>query len=140
MVAIDEEDKSTIYITRGDKTTGEFNNLAFYLPIYNATTGETENYKFKPTDKISFVVVEKKGYTKEEVFRKDYFLKDIGIMEETECPSIPLTSEDTKKFPLKNKPVTYWYDIVLNDDITIIGYDDEKAKKIIVYPEVGEEG
>ena len=34
MVAIDE-DNTTIHLTRGDKTTGEFNKLAFYFPIYN---------------------------------------------------------------------------------------------------------
>ena len=39
---------------------------------------------------------------------------------------------------MKNKKTIYWYDIVLNDDITILGYDDEGAKKIYLYPE-GEE-
>lgn len=131
------EDKTTIYITRGD-TTGEFNKLAFCLPIFNAETQEDEYYEFKPTDKISFVAFNKKSYTKYEILRKEYILKDIGYTENTIVPEIPLSEEDTKAFPLKNKSTTYWYDIVLNDTLTILGFDHNGAKKIIVYPEVGE--
>lgn len=132
------EDKTTIYITRGDTTTGKLNKLAFCLPIYNAETQQDEYYEFKPTDKISFVAFDKKGYTKHEILRKDYVLKDIGYVENTKAPEIPLTEEDTKAFPLKNKSATYWYDIVLNDTLTVLGFDHDGSKKIIVYPEVGE--
>lgn len=132
------EDKTTIYITRGDTTIGELNRLAFCLPVYNSATKEEEYYEFKPTDKISFVAFDKKGYTKHEILRKDYVLKDIGYLENTIVPEIPLTEEDTKAFPLKNKSATYWYDIVLNDTLTILGFDHDGSKKIIVYPEVGE--
>ena len=133
MIAFDEE--KTIYITRGDTTTGEFNRLAFYLPIYNYGTGKEELYEFKPTDKITFVVLAKKGYTKKEVLRKEYILSDLGYMENATVVEIPLTEEDTKKFSLSNKKTTYWYDIALNDTLTVIGFDDEGAKKIIVFPE-----
>lgn len=129
MIAIDEEDFTTIYLTRGDRVS----NLSFFYPILNGVTGEEENYKFKKGDKISFIVVSKKGYTKDEVLRKEFVLK-----EATECPVIELTSEDTKAFDLKNKRVTYWYDIVLNDEMTILGYDEDGAKKMIVFPEGGE--
>jgi len=132
MVAIEE---NTIHITRGDITTGEFNRLAFYLPVSN---GETEtNYEFKPTDKITFVVFNKKGYTKNEIFRLEYTLEDLGYTESTTVVEIPLTEELTSKFPLLNKRATYWYDISLNDTLTILGYDDEGAKEIIVYPAEG---
>jgi hypothetical protein len=129
------EDKTTIYITRGDTTTGEFNKLAFCLPIYNDETQKEEYYEFKPTDKISFVVFQKNGYTKNEILRKEYTLEDIGYKENTTSPEILLTEEDTKEFPLLNKKATYWYDICLNDTLTILGYDDEGSKKIVVYPE-----
>lgn len=134
MIAI--EDK-TIHITRGDITTGKFNRLAFYLPVYNAETKEEERYEFQLTDKISFVVLEKKGYTKKEILRKEYTLADLGYTEPTTVVEIPLTEEDTKKFPLLNKKATYWYDIAVNETLTILGFDDEGAKKIIVYPEGG---
>lgn len=138
MVAIDEDDNTTIHLTRGDKTNGEFNKLAFYFPIYNFAIGKEENYVFWLDDKITFIVMDKKGYTKSEIFRKTYTIRELGYTEPTEYPEISLTAEDTKNFPLLNKKKTYWYDIVLNDDTTILGYDEDGAKKIIVYPEGGE--
>ncbi len=129
MIAVDGEDRTTIYLTRGDKV----DNLSFFYPILNKETGQEENYQFKKGDKISFIVVSKKGYTKDEVLRKEFVIE-----KKTEYPVIKLTAEDTKKFELKNKRVTYWYDIVLNDNVTILGYDDEGAKRLIVFPEGGE--
>ncbi len=138
MIAIGE-DKKTLYITRGDAPQKGFNKLAFKYPIYNFETKEKEDYEFKLDDKISFVIFEKKGYTKKEIFRKDYTLRDIGYTESTICPEIILTEEETKKFPLSNKKQTFWYDLVLNDTTTMLGYDENGAKKIIVYPEADEE-
>lgn len=127
------EDQQTIYLTRGD--TPAFNEIAFYLPL---TEDESEKYQFQLTDKISFVVKEKKGYTKAEVLRIEKTLSEMGYLEPTYYPAIPFTSTDTKKFELLDKKKTYWYDIVLNDTTTIIGYDENGAKKLIVYPEAGE--
>lgn len=129
MIAIDSEDLTTIYLTRGDKV----ENLSFFYPVWNEESGEEENYRFRRGDKISFIVVSRKGYTKDEILRKEIVLE-----EGTEFPVIELFPEDTKRFDLKNKRVTYWYDIVLNDTITILGYDEEGAKKLIVFPEGGE--
>lgn len=131
------EDNQTIYLTRGD-VTDNFHRLAFCYPIYNFETEEEENYSFQLTDKITFIVKEKKGYTKQDVLRIEKTLSELGYTEPTETPEIILTEEDTKKFDLLNKGKTYWYDIVLNDTTTILGFDDEGGKKIIVYPE-GEE-
>lgn len=136
MIAIEE---TTIHLTRGDATQDKFNKLAFIFPIYNFETKQKENYKFQPDDKITFVVVNKKGYTKEEILRKEYTLRDIGYTEETEIAELPLTEEETKQFPLSDKAQTFWYDLILNDDTTILGFDNEGAKKIIIYPEAGEE-
>ena len=135
MIAIEE---TTIHLTRGDATQDKFNKLAFIFPIYNFETKQEENYKFQPDDKITFVVINKKGYTREEILRKDYTLRDIGYTEETEIAELPLTEEETKKFPLSDKAQTYWFDLILNDDTTMLGFDNEGAKKIIVYPEVEE--
>ena len=134
-----ESDNTTIHLTRGDATQEKFNRLAFQFPILNVATGEEELYEFQPDDKISFVVVEKKGYTKEEILRKEYTLKEIGYTNPTTTPDLPLTAVETKLFPLATKKKTYWYDLVLNDEITMLGLDDEGAKKIIVYPETEEE-
>lgn len=136
MIAIGE-DKRTIYLTRGDKT-GEFFRLAFYFPVWNYKTQKEEKYTFKPEDKIAFVVKNKKAYTKTEILRVEKTLFEMGYTEPTQYPEIQLTEEDTKAFDLSNKKQTYWYDIVLNDTITILGYDDEGASKLIVFPEAEE--
>lgn len=138
MIKIDD-DQRTIHLTRGDVTNGKYNKLVFYCSYINTETEEEEEYLFSLDDKISFVVFEKKGYTKNEILRKEYTLKELGYTEPTKRPEIPLTDIDTKKFPLKNKPATYWYDIVLNDNTTVIGYDEDGASKLIVYPEAEEE-
>ena len=65
--------------------------------------------------------------------------RELGYTEPTEVVEIPITEEDTKNFPLINKAKTYWFDIVLNDTTTILGYDEDGGKKIIVFPEVTEE-
>ena len=143
MIAIDPEDKRTIYLTRGDETS-KFFRLAFYFPIWNYETQQEEKYLFQLDDKISFVVMKKKGYTQEELFRVEKTLRGMVEVEPTYYPEIRLTEEETKMFDLTNKSQTYWYDIVLNDTTTILGFmidDDDKtgASKIIVFPE-GEEG
>lgn len=62
----------------------------------------------------------------------------MGYASPTTTPEIQLTEEDTKSFDLLNKGKTYWYDLVLNDSTTLLGYDSE-GPKIIVYPEAEEE-
>lgn len=136
MLAIGE-DKRTIYLTRGDETS-EFFRLAFYFPIWNYVTKQEEKYTFQLTDKIAFVVKEKKGYTKTEVFRIEKTLAEMGEVEPTQYPEIQLSEEETKAFDLLDKKKTYWYDIVLNDTTTILGYDTEGASKLIVFPEAEE--
>lgn len=136
MIAIGE-DRRTIYLTRGDAT-NEFFRLAFYFPIWNYETQEEEKYTFQLTDKIAFVVKEKKGYTKTEVLRIEKTLAEMGEVEPTQYPEIQLTEEDTKAFDLLTKKKTYFYDIVLNDSTTILGYDMEGASKLIIFPEAGE--
>ena len=137
MIAIGE-DRQTIYLTRGD-VTDKFHKVAFYYPIYNFATKKEEKYKFQLNDKIAFVVKEKKGYTKTEVLRIEKTLAEMGHVEPTEYPEIEITEEDTKAFDLLDKKKTYWYDIVLNDTTTILGYDVDGAKKLVVFPEAEEE-
>lgn len=116
MIKIDEA--KTIHITRGDST-NEINKL----PI------SYEDYEFKENDKLKLIVMEKKGYTKEIILEKDFI---VGA--NANEAFLVLTSKDTLEFPLENKKITYWYDIILNDETTIYGYDEESAKKLIVYP------
>ena len=136
MIAIGD-DRRTIYLTRGDETS-KFFRLAFYFPIWNYATKQEEKYTFQLTDKIAFIVKKKKGYTKTEVFRIEKTLAEMGEVEPTQYPEIQLTEAETKAFDLLNKKETYFYDIVLNDTTTILGYDEEGASKIVVFPEAEE--
>lgn len=138
MITVDK-DGTTIRVTRGDATGGYNNKLAFKCPYIDMKTKEKKEMTIKLNDVISFVVYEKKGYTKKEILRKDYTLRQIGYRKETTTPELPLEEIVTKKFPLTNKPVTYWYDIVINNKYTVIGYDDKGPKKVVVYPEADEE-
>lgn len=111
----------TIHCTRGDRGTIKF----------SAETCEGENYVFKVGDKVIFAVKPKKGFSSEEYSMR----KEIEVLEETEQVDIELTGEDTSVGELINKPTTYWYEISLNSDQTIIGYDEDGAKEFILYPE-----
>ena len=114
MIAVDS-DLTTIRVTRGDTTSGLNNKLFFCCHQIDVKTG---------TDNILI---------------KDYTLRELGYVTPSTNPEIPLSDIETKTFPLTNKPVTYWYDIVINDTNTVIGYDENGSKKIIVYPEADEE-
>lgn len=116
MIKIDED--KTIHLTRGDAT-NDINKLVVSM----------DGVTFAANDTLKLIVVKKKGYTSEIVFSKEQTITDAGDEVEFE-----LTSTDTSTFPLENKQKEYWYDFVLNGDTTILGYDEEKAKKFIVYP------
>ena len=133
MIKIDE-DQTTIHLTRGDATHSDYNRIAFYFPVWDAEAEEETKYEFQTTDKITFIVYETKGYTKRELLKIEKTIAQLGYTEPTETPELVLTSEDTMVFPLENKKHTYNYEIILNDDTTILGSDDEGDKKIIVYP------
>ncbi len=138
MIAINEEDKQTLYITRGDTPQSAYNHLAFRFPIKNLETDEIEYYEFQLEDEITFTVFEKKGYEKKELLKKQFKIKDINN-DPTTTPDLPLTEADMKVFPISSKKQTYWYDLCLNDTTTLIGYDLDGAKKLIVLPGMEED-
>lgn len=112
-MTFNKEDK-TIEISRGSTGT---------LKITN-TKGS-----FSIGDKLKFSIVEKGNYNNV-LFQKEY-----EITEESNITYINFTSEDTRFGDVISKEETYWYEIELNDSQTLIGYDSEKAKKFILYPE-----
>ena len=119
MLIIEEK---TIKISRGDSGT-----IKLTIPLTDSL-----NYSFKVGDKIQFRVFEKKGYNKDIIFEKE-----VEVIEEKEEISINLLEEDTIIGEDINKPVTYWYEIALNEIQTIVGYDDDGPAEFIVYPAKG---
>lgn len=106
---------NTIHITRGDKGVIE-------LAI--------DDYTFSVGDKIEFRVYQKKALDKTPVLSKT-----VTVSQEDTIAEIELTSEDTTIGEMENKVREYWYEIELNDNQTIIGYDEEGVKKFMLYPE-----
>lgn len=115
------EDK-TINITRGDIG-------AFTVDVLNEAG---EKYLFQKGDVVRIKVTEKKAC--ENVM----FQKDFVVEEETEQVEILLTEEETKIGEVISKPTDYWYEVELNpltNPQTIIGYDEDGAKILRLYPE-----
>ena len=65
-------------------------------------------------------------------------LKRYIVEEPAEEFEFTLSAEDMKFGDLINKPTDYWYEIELNGDQTVIGYDDEGAKILRLFPEGSE--
>ena len=104
-----------IHLTRGDKCV---------IGISIA------DYTFKKDDYVLLKVYKKKELDKEPVLKK----KVIASTEAEEL-EIRLTSQETKIGELSNKNQEFWYEIELNGEQTVIGYDEKGAKKLILYPE-----
>lgn len=108
-----------IHINRGDRLLIEF----------SIGNGE-DKYTFKDRDKIKFSI-----YRKKELDKPPVLQKKITPTAGSTSVDIDVSGEDMKIGEMANKPIEYWYEIELNSDSTIIGYDDEGAKKLILYPE-----
>ena len=115
MKIIDKE----IHINRGDRLLIDFS-------IENGK----DKYIFKDRDKIKFSIYEKKGMDKSPVLQKE-FIPTVG----STILDIDIPGSEMKIGEMANKPIEYWYEIELNDEKTIIGYDEDGAKRLILYPE-----
>lgn len=116
-----DEDK-IIHLTRGDIASIEV----------GAQLSAGEAYTFKVSDVVRFKAFEK-GKCDIVVLQKDVVVKA-----ETPTVTISLTKEDTKIGKVISKKKDYWYEIELNPDTapqTIVGYDDDGAKILRLYPE-----
>ena len=90
-------------------------------------------YQFEVGDKIKFNIYEAKGYDSEPLLSKT-----INVVEAAYEVEIPLYEEDTTFGEIPNKATTYWYDITLNEDLTVVGYTEDGAKLFIQYPAKGD--
>ena len=82
---------------------------------------------------VFFNIYEAKGYDAEPLVSKT-----IELDSEAYEVEIPLTEEDTTFGDIPNKPITYWYDITLNEDLTVVGYNEEGARLFNQYPAKGD--
>ena len=108
-------ENKVIHCTRGDEG---------IIPI------KLKSATFGTGDIITFGVYEKNGLNKSPLI-----YKEVSISGPTSEVNINLSSEDTKIGEMLNKEITYWYEIELNHKKTLLGYDENKAKEFILYPE-----
>ena len=108
---------NTIYCTRGDK-----GNIPITIPLDEENT---EFYKFQVGDKVRIGV-----YEEDKLDGCALILKEVEVTEISELVSISLTSDETRIGDIINEPVDYWFEIIFNDDTTILGYDEETGAKI----------
>lgn len=119
MFKINVEEKE-LKITRGDKGI-----IELQIPI------DDGYYEFVVGDKIVFAVYEKEGLDKAPLL---YLEQEVVVPGTTF--DISLTKENTRQIsPIINKEKEFWYEIELNGDQTVVGYDDDGPKILILWPE-----
>ena len=108
-------ENKNIYLNRGDKIT---------IHLVN----NTDNFRIG--DYLKFYICKEGDYA------DVIFSKRFEITENTDVVDIDLTAEETRiGEPLKTGYRTYYYEIELNGDTTLIGYDKTGPKLFILYPE-----
>ena len=94
-----------------------------------------ENYVFQPSDVVKMSVFDKGSDF------EDYYVEIDGQIDtENNKVVFSFSEDDTSTIgEAISKPTTYWYEISLNGDQTVLGYDDDGPKEMIIYPaKVGE--
>lgn len=110
-------DCNIIEINRGDE-------LLFDYQVINGKA----IYEFIDGDRIGFYIYKKGQLDKDPVLSKE-FLAESGM----KSIEIQVSAEDMQFGTVQNIPQEYWYEITLNDEVTL-GYDDRGPKKLMLYP------
>lgn len=120
MLKIDSEKR--IHVTRGDSGT----------IVITAENNDGSVHEFQAGDVIRLKVMEKNDVA------NVVLTNDVTLEENCTSVDMGLNSEETRIGEYINSPVTYWYEVELNpntNSTTIIGYDEDGAKELILYPE-----
>lgn len=115
-----DKDGTTLLVTRGDKGSIKVKKKisdGVYEPFYK-------------DDVVSFSLKNNFGDS-EPVLRKK-----VTVPEKTDTVTFEFSKDDTTIGDLISSPVRYQYDIAVNDDLTILGYDDQTGPKYFkLFPE-----
>ena len=87
------------------------------------------DYTFGVGEEVQFRIFDKNGYDDPAILSKE-----ITIDEETTVVPIHLTSEETMIGEEINSAVKYWYEISINEDNTVIGYDNAGPAILYLLP------
>lgn len=110
-----------VYVNRGDALT---------LHLVNRT-GD-----FKSGDYLILSICEENN------LENTLLTKRVDLTETIDVADISLTSQDTKSLceAFKTGYKVFWYEIELNDNTTLIGYDIDGPKLFVLYPEASKHG
>lgn len=115
-----DKDRTTLLVTRGDKgriTIKKKISEGVFEPFYK---GDVVTFSLKSNFGDSEPILRKK----------------VTVQENTDAVTFVFSKDDTTIGDLISSPVKYQYDIVINDDLTILGYDDETGPKYLkLFPE-----
>ncbi len=90
---------------------------------------QVDNYEFTLTDKLYFRIYEANG------FEDSYLLeKSIVPTAGSNIATFAFTSADTDFGGDTSEVVEYWYEIKLNNEIALAGYDTAGPKIFTLYP------
>ncbi len=104
----------TFHVSRGDSGTVN-------LKLKNTT--------FRPEDDVVFRIYEVQGLDSDPIIEVH-----ASVEEESDTVNISLNGEDTNFGDLGNEILDFWYEIAVNEDRTIIGFDESGAKIFKLYP------
>lgn len=111
----------------------QFDEVTKTISINRGSRGSIKlkntNGNFKVGDKIKFSIVDKNDYN------NLIFQKEFRVIEESPEFILTLTRDDTKIGEIISREKVFNYEIEYNNDTTLIGYDKNKGKKFILYPE-----
>lgn len=119
MFKIDNNDKTTIKCTRGDKGS---------ITIRKKTKEGTIEQFYKD-DVVIFSIKNNFGEN------APILRKKIVVTENCDSVTFSFDKNDTSIGELISKPTKYQYDVAINEDMTILGYDEEGAKIFMLFPE-----
>lgn len=109
-----EEEENVIKVIRGNKAT---------------ISVEIQDFSFNAEDKVFFKVFETSGLGKTPLINKE-----INVEEGKSNFDINLSGAETLIGEVINEPKEYWYEIDLNNDLSLLSYDDDGPKILILYP------
>ena len=61
--------------------------------------------------------------------------KSVNVTEDSNSMLIPIEEKDTKFEEIQNKYQDYWYNIVVDNNKTLLGSDEQGEKIFRIYPE-----
>ena len=124
--------KNQILVNRGDVGAIDLSIPLNPCPCQQGEgTEEIQYYVFTKGDIITFAVYNTNSYQKDPVIYKEVEVEE----DDQTVVQIVLEPSDTWIGDIINNPVQYWYEIQLNKEQTILGWDTSGPKLFILFPE-----